>query len=119
MFDIIKLTIFLYSCVAVPITIIIIIIGLRNKIKWHILDFIAVYIPFVVWMLLLYIIHRTKSLSNLIELLICGAVGGLILIPKIIFHTDDKKSNKYILISIVAAIIIVFVIFFATPILPE
>jgi len=114
------LLLFIYLTSALPLTILIWFVG-RRKAEWLKKEFLFVFIPWVVWLLLMYLVSTgKKSLSNIIEAFYCGIPGGLILLPRALLSASSKKMKLLIiLISTAIAIVIVFFIFFLTPALPE
>lgn len=110
-----------YLVPVIIISLILLFLRYVNSIEFNIMEVFIAFIPFCVWFLLLYFIKSvTKSLGNLaLEIFICGIIGGLIQLPKIICVINNKKANKVEIISIVSAVLIVLSIFFLMPVLPE
>lgn len=112
-------TFMLYSITAVPISAIIWVKG-RQKVNWSIWEYIFVFIPWIYWFFLMIIVDTgTKTFANLKEAYICGIFGGLILLTRLVVPASSEKKLVILLKGLMISILLVTLIFFFTPALPE
>ena len=92
----------------------------RKRAGWLNNEFIFIIIPVMVWPLLTYFGHRPKSLSNIVEVVYSGLAGGFILLPRLFIPAVSRQRKIQItVLSTIFVSIVILLIWFLVPILPE
>ena len=114
-------TLLLYSCVAMPVFVVIWFIG-RKRARWSYVELLLLVLPWAVWFVLmmspLQQLNAGKSLANINEPLFFGPIAGLLPLPKVVLGHRMFYRNAVVLgtaLAVGAAVLI----FFLTPSLPE
>lgn len=100
-----------------PIIIFISYLITRRKIKWYASELIALILPFLIWVLLVLINIKVKSLSNIIEsMYISLGIGAINILSIFIYQHDSAKKPIF---DIIASTLLAIIIYFAFPMIPE
>ena len=85
-------------------------------------ELLFILIPITCWFSMAFIPLPTpkKSLANLIEVILCGFLGGLILVPRLFIRPEGNREKfRVTLYSSIAVAIAGVLIYFFTPTLSD
>ncbi len=92
----------------------------RQRVHWFWWEFFNLLIPFLTWIILALTNLRNKSLSNAgIEALMLGVLIGIIQIFPVIVPEIYGSRLKSAFVTLLLSIIIVLLVYFFMPSLPE
>jgi len=108
---------FMYYLSPGPIIILISYFVTRKMIRWHAIGLLALILPFIIWMLLMLLNIKTKTLSNFIELrYLSFGVGFISILSIFLFRYKDALKPTF---DIVLSVLLAVIIYFAFPMLKE
>ena len=96
----------------------IVLLGRKRQVKWMVIEFFYLLLPFLVWLLLFIYGPVHKNVNNLIEAFITGIPAGLLLLPRL--YLPAQSSGRKLLItyfSSLAASLLAAGVYFFTPLL--
>jgi hypothetical protein len=108
---------FVYAAIAASLTAPIVFLG-RKRIFWETWEFLALVIPYFVWLGLMLSDFKPKSLSNLVEPILIGfAVPVLALLRVSLSRKMDERLLAAGLITILSLVAVA--VYWVVPCLPE
>ena len=107
-------TLFLYSCFAMPVFGVIWLIS-RKRARWSFVELLLLVLPWAVWFVLmmspLQQLNAGKSLANINEPVFFGPIAGLLPLPKVVLGHRTSYRNAVLLgtsLAVGAAVLIFF-----------